>query len=56
MDTFDLFLNIITALAKNSGTLENVCAKFYTSFELNFIYVVSVVIDQAFILCHTNFV
>ena len=39
---------------KGSGTLKDVCAKFYTSFELNFIYMVSVVVVQAFILCHTN--
>ena len=43
-----------TVQTKNSRTLKYVRAKFYTSFELHFIYMVSIVIVYAFILCHTN--
>ena len=49
-----LFKTNNTVPPKNSGALKNVYAQFYASSKLNFIYMVNVVIVQAFILRHIN--
>ncbi len=44
IDDFQELQNVSTGYAKISGTLKNGFPKFYISFELNFIYMVSVFI------------